>query len=380
MLHSFPPHAPRLRRQPSFDTPFSISSLFSDIDNAVPAAYRHIRTRSTNHYTHKSSKTNMQDLPTEIVQHIYNSLPDIETVFALSATCHQFRNAYIGSQKLVVIKNVLDRQFGPLHDVTQLVTYNESQPAYVSRKPGFSLELARQIIKKGRVANQWVREYPSLKWREDSHLRRILLPHEAFRLRRAIYRFWLFSIAFEQNPENPIRITPALLRERSHWAHQFSQQEIREILELESHFREMLTLDICLSNSMVQELYERDQPPSRKDLLYFGNFGHHQSEANIVRHASDSLAAFERKSWGDDASVTARVFRIMKLSPDLLLQFRDEFDSRAAREGFLDELGFVKSGMLSTLLSSLVPLLGEVDLCERPLLDGGITDREECDE
>src|ERR1700734_3362432 len=92
---------------------------------------KELSTRSTESETLAS----LPGLPVELIQKIYHECSDIQSVVNLSATSRRFRAAYIGSQKLLIIENVLDNQFGPLHDAIQVVTYNDSQPAHVPRKP-----------------------------------------------------------------------------------------------------------------------------------------------------------------------------------------------------------------------------------------------------
>src|SRR5437016_6144110 len=62
------------------------------------------------------SSRSLTELPMELIQKIYRECSDIKSIVYLSETSRKFRTAYNGSQKLVIIEKVLERQFGPLHD------------------------------------------------------------------------------------------------------------------------------------------------------------------------------------------------------------------------------------------------------------------------
>ena len=85
-------------------------------------------------------------LATEIVTNVFLSCNSIDDVLALSSTCKRFRGIYNGTQRLLILRNAAEAQFGPLEDAIQLVTHNASQPAHILRSVGFSLALLKQLV------------------------------------------------------------------------------------------------------------------------------------------------------------------------------------------------------------------------------------------
>lgn len=274
----------------------------------------------------------MQYLPLEIIQLIFGFLPDIESIFALSATCRLFHQAYASSQKLIVVNKVLETQFGPLHDVIQLVTLNSSELPHHTRDPNFSLALAKQIVKCGRTANRWIALYPMLRWRVKTENRRFLDQEERHRLRRAIYRLWMYNSAHTMEFESSVG--PRILR-------QYPTRELREIDELRAVFRDTLTHDCCLSNSAVQLHY--NQGHVTRDLLYFGTYSSYDNDAMLApdklkgKSVRDAMAA---ESWGDDMSVGRKIMRLLYMTPDALLDFHEGCTCKTEREQFLDNIGY----------------------------------------
>jgi hypothetical protein len=138
----------------------------------------------------------LEDLATELISHIFLSCISVSDVLALSSTCHRFHQIYASSQKLQILQNAAEAQYGPLQDLTQLLTHNASQPAHVIRSVPFSISLLKQIVHTGRVAEKWCDIYPFKKWKQNFENRRLLTSNERYRLRRALYRLWLYSRAF----------------------------------------------------------------------------------------------------------------------------------------------------------------------------------------
>ena len=108
-----------------------------------------------------------EDLATELVVQVFLSCRSVTDVTALSSTCRRFRNIFTSSQKLLILENAAETQFGPLEDLTQLLTHNASQPAHIIRTVPFSLALLKQIVHHGRVAEKWCDIYPFKKWKHN---------------------------------------------------------------------------------------------------------------------------------------------------------------------------------------------------------------------
>lgn len=89
-------------------------------------------------------------LPTEIITHIFLSLPNISSAIALASTCYRFHNVFHSSKRLLILNEAAEAEFGPVDDVVQLLTHNASQPAHIRRSVPLSDALMRQIVKIGK--------------------------------------------------------------------------------------------------------------------------------------------------------------------------------------------------------------------------------------
>lgn len=138
----------------------------------------------------------LTDLAPELVHNIYNNLSTISDVINLSITCRRLNFLLRNSQKLPTLFAAAEREFGPIEDIAQLVTYNTSQAVHNKRDPTQSYTLLRQMIKIGSVAKKIENIYPSRRWEADYMSRRCLTNEEAYSLRRAVYRYWLYCEAF----------------------------------------------------------------------------------------------------------------------------------------------------------------------------------------
>jgi hypothetical protein len=288
----------------------------------------------------------LASLPTEIVQKIYHECHDIQSVVNLSTTSKRFRSAYNGSQKLVILENILERQFGPLHDAVQVATYNATQPAHISRYPAMSFALAEQILKIGYVAQKWVQHCPQLFWRNEwATDRRLLNASEAYRFRRATYRLWLYDKAFhnsdyiESNPRYPV--SGGQDDERLIFLRRFPSTDVMELEEIHVMLEEMLKEDLCPSNADIQRRASDAWPDQA--LLYFGMYESYvgnqlyMTPLQKVAHTLRSRRDWVSESWGNEGVRNSIVADIMKLEPDKLLYFRDTLKNKAERVAFLSD-------------------------------------------
>jgi len=155
-------------------------------------------------------------IPSELLSQIYNSLSTISDVLNLSLTSHHFHYHLRSSNRLPILFAAAERELGPLEDIAQLLTYNTSQPAHIRRKPQQSATLLRQMIRVGDVAKKIEELYPSRRWTHNFLERRILTGDETWRLRRAIYRYWLYCEAFQnRNYTRSTRQIPQIVEERA---------------------------------------------------------------------------------------------------------------------------------------------------------------------
>jgi hypothetical protein len=108
---------------------------------------------STPSETKPPPKMHFESMPAEIVSHIFLSLPDVSSVVALSETCHYLHDVY-HKQRLAILAQAADAQFGPIEEIKQIITHNDSQPAHIQRDVPLSLALMKSIFKVGRIAQR----------------------------------------------------------------------------------------------------------------------------------------------------------------------------------------------------------------------------------
>lgn len=158
----------------------------------------------------------IHELAPELVHHLYNNLSSISDVIHLSSTCRRLYSLLPPSQKLFTLFRAAEQEFGPLQDVAQLLTHNASQPVHLRRHPQQSYALLKQIIQVGRVARQVEQVYQEKRWEEDFINRRSLTVRERVRVRRAVYKYWLYCEAFHNKAwTRSHRMVPHLVEERA---------------------------------------------------------------------------------------------------------------------------------------------------------------------
>lgn len=270
------------------------------------------------------------DLPTEIIQHIYLDLPTVQCIRSLSLASRRFHAAYShSSQKLLIASRVLETQYGPLHDATQLVTLNSAQAVHHTREPAFSLALAKQIVDKGHIVNTWVLLYPILLWRSNPTSRRTLTSEEAYRLRRALYRFWIYNEACADEARREEFSVHASLRHL--FFAQFPTQELRELEEVLVVKEEMLRWDCCPSDSTIQRHYSAVSPT--RDLLDFGKY------RKLIHGSRNSVQEIlVNESWGDNIAIACHISHLLQMTPEHLLHFRENCNSKKERERYIEEI------------------------------------------
>jgi hypothetical protein len=338
---------------------------------------------SSTRFTESEPLASLPGLPVELIQKIYHECSDIQSVANLSATSRQFRAAYISSQKLLIIENVLENQFGPLHDAIQVVTYNDSQLAHVPRKPDMSMALAQQIVAIGYVVQKWEAIYPLLRWRVHTEHRRTLRAHEAYRFRRAMYRVWLYGKAFHNSAY--LELQRALPRpcsgdRRTVFMRRFDDDEITEITELYDILHDMIHNDLCPSNAIIQQRYSQSFPGQAP--LYFGTYETYPAQCGmdvLVRRIvlkSDLPTDLVSEAWGTLELNEGVVRDILKLEPDQLLHFKEKLANKAERISYLALMPESFHQCPSTLRYAVESVMSERDYWMGPNhgIDGGILD------
>lgn len=290
-----------------------------------------------------------EDLANELVLHIFQSCASVPDVLNLAATCHHFRKVLTSSRRLPILFQAAEAQVGPLSDAIQLVTHNTSQPVHVHRaSPALSLALLTRLLSVGRMANQWAAVYPTRKWRGPySSSRRLLTSTEIYRLRRALYRLWLYTLAFH-DPLHPrtTRHSPPIIRSRAALLRPWPSHELAEMLDLHAIFREVLTFQVCPSNSTVLRRHRARFPDDPAPVLIHARLSsqqqndshngpmmlHHQNHyAQEHFHGSPPLLSVSAgkhhpngcsdvaEGWGDEITHYYVVEDMLKLDPGQLL-------------------------------------------------------------
>lgn len=289
-------------------------------------------------------------LPNEIILHVLQSCSTIEDVLSLASTCHHLQGILQApSNRLPTLFAAAESQYGPLTDAIRLVTHNASQPAHAPRPaPSYSLALLRQLTSVGRIANAWVDLYPRLKWHgESSSSRRFLKVSERHALRRAVYRSWLYSVAFHTPAhDRTTRRVPPMLRQRALLLHLWPTIELAELLDLQLVYRQVLTSTITPSNATVIRKHKQrypDDPFPLVSVTHPGKYANMHNDFNFrsrlntfhsTPHSSHLLpfAATEKytrtqkelhgttlEGWGDEITHYYVLEDMLKLHPGQLL-------------------------------------------------------------
>ncbi|KAL9102878.1 MAG: hypothetical protein Q9163_002030 [Psora crenata] len=302
-------------------------------------------------------------LANELVLHIFQSCTSIADLLSLASTCRHFHSIlHSSSHRLPTLYLAAHAQYGPLTDAIRLVTHNSSQPAHLPRPaPPQSLTLLRQLMEVGRIANAWADLYPSQKWRgADSASRRLLTESERYRLRRACYRLWLYSLAFH-TPFYPrtTRLSPPVVRIRAQLLRPWFTDELAELLDLQTIFRQILQSTICPSNGTVIRKHKQRYPDDPFPLISVTHPGKYASQhAGFHRqigafhstlHSSHLLPfapteKYQRtqqeihgttlEGWGDEITHYYVLEDMLKLNPSQLLYLYSSIVNTSAGPGF----------------------------------------------
>ena len=300
-------------------------------------------------------------LPIELLQQILFYCTSVTDVVHMAAACHRFHKAFVASQKLAILHQVAEAEFGPLEDATQLVTHNDSQPINCHRNVPFSLALLKQIIVVGRIATRWEEIYPVMKWNHNSEDRRVLSNVERWRLRRAIYRIWLYNKAFHsRNFPRSSRNHPTVVRKRAELFRGWSLYALAEIEDVRRIIRDVLQNHVCPSNFTIQREYHKRFPDNDQPLLFnihinypppsapspsqFQQYFHavHQitpSNRSHNKYTAVPHAEIGAEGWGDEIPHYYVVEDMMKLDPSQVLWLRDNAPLKGQVERFVRGLG-----------------------------------------
>lgn len=311
-------------------------------------------------------------LPTELLLHIFRSCDTIFDVLNLAAVCRRFRDVFNRSNKLHLLMKVANAEFGPVDDIIQIATHNTSQPAHLFRTAPLTSSLLKQVVQMGRTAQKWETIYPVKKWKVDYENRRSLSDEERFRLRRAIYRLWLYHRAFHRPEYDRFsRSWRGITAERAQLLHNWSTAELAEIEDIRLVIADVVENHICPSNGTIQRKFRKRYPESNHQLLFnvhlnyppqntltpYGfhdphfdtNDTHFQStySTNFANSSAKYRSRFRNdifhepgsEGWGDEIPHYYVVQDMMKLDPGQVLWLRDHCPLKEQVEVFVLSLG-----------------------------------------
>lgn len=220
-------------------------------------------------------------LAAELLVHIFESCERVQDVLALGATCHRLHDISTSSQQMLFLKKAAERQFGPLKDMLQVATQNSSQAVHIVRSEdtiAWSMMLFKQLFKLGTTANKWADLYPFKKWKDNFADRRLLTSDERMRVRRAVYRLWLYNSAFH-TPKYPreSRSRPEVKQARAQLLHNYSNEDLAELADVRAIMRDVVSQNICPSNGAITRKFRQRHGDDAVQQLIFNT-------ANISIH------------------------------------------------------------------------------------------------
>ncbi|KAL1968671.1 hypothetical protein VTN77DRAFT_1497 [Rasamsonia byssochlamydoides] len=312
----------------------------------------------------------LDHLAPELLLHIFRSCDTVADVLHLAATNRRLRHVFSTSQKLSILVRAAEVEFGPLDDIIQLVTQNASQPAHLTRGASMSDALLKQIVEVGRVAQKWEAIYPLKKWKVDYVNRRLLTDEERYRLRRAVYRLWLYHRAFHNRLYDRFsRRIRTVVVERAQLLHNWSTEELAEIEDLRLVIQDVVQNHICPSNGTIQRKFRKRYPDNTQPLsfnihLNYQNNLSTSSYFRIERNATTefytahptnpsakSAATYNsrlrmdlfhdpgQEGWGDEIPHYYVVQDMLKLDPAQVLWLRENAPLREHVENYIQSLG-----------------------------------------
>jgi hypothetical protein len=237
----------------------------------------------------------LTSLPTEILLDIFQGL-DLQSISELSLTCKQLHDVFT-RRKSTIILPVLMREYSPLDELLQVCTATSDdilngQSLYVPRriiykrdvgdsgivlatgggsksnanftrvskggKPGqhflpntattvLTEKNLDSILKHCRMVRSWEGLFPQMRWFHEPENCRMLRAHESERFRKALYRWWLYSIHFHGDSPRPRIGLPADYVEdvRTSQLRYHSTSELLELMDLMAAVKDVVFHYIC---------------------------------------------------------------------------------------------------------------------------------------
>jgi hypothetical protein len=228
-------------------------------------------------------------LATELLLHIFRSCDSISDALNLSTSCRRLYRVFDSTSKLQILASAAENEFGPLEDIIQVVTQNDSQPAHHTRHAPMSEPLLKQVINLGMVAQKWETIFPFKKWKVDYENRRSLTNGERWRVRRAVYRLWLYHNAFHSRAyDRHSRSLRHVVLERAQLLHNWSTEELAEIEDLRLVMGDIVQNHICPSNGTIQRKFRKRYPDSSQQLSFNIHLNYPPPSASLSLHDRSS--------------------------------------------------------------------------------------------
>lgn len=315
-------------------------------------------------------------LATELLLHIYFSCDSIFDILNLAISCRRLHHVFNSTRKLDILASAAELEFGPLNDAIQVVTQNESQPVHLIRQPLMSDSLLKQVIQLGLVARKWETIYPFKKWKVDYENRRSLTDQERLRVRRAVYRLWLYHSAFHSRAyDRYSRSLRHVVSERAQLLHNWSTQELAEMQDVRLVMGDIIQNHICPSNGTIQRKFRKRYPDSSQQLAFNIHLNYPPTSSPLISHDAslfqkdpgvllqkyfhtahpnnfaESPAKYRSRfrndlshdpgyeGWGDEIPHYYIVQDMLKLDPGQILWLRDHALLKEQVEEFIWSLG-----------------------------------------
>ncbi|THC94582.1 hypothetical protein EYZ11_005942 [Aspergillus tanneri] len=229
---------------------------------------------------------------------------------------------------------------------------------------------ANQLTFSGLLLSQkWETIYPVKKWKADYENRRSLTDDERFRLRRAVYRFWLYHRAFHNRLHDRfVRNLRHVVAERAQLLHNWSTMDLAEIEDLRMIIRDVVQNHICPSNGTIQRKFRKRFPESNHQLTFnihlnypannappafdngvttFDQYFHTTHPGNFSELPAKYRSMFRNdfyhdpgfEGWGDEIPHYYVVQDMMKLDPGQIVWLRKHAPLKEHVEMYVHSLG-----------------------------------------
>lgn len=294
----------------------------------------------------------MQNLAPELLVHIFESLSSVADIVSLSLACRYFHDLLPKSQKLVLFFSAVDQEMGPVDDIVQLLTQNDNQMLHVPRSPSLSFTLLSQATAVARVAQRFVSLYPEFRWLEaETASRRLLDPLEARRLRRAVYRFWIYAKVYQSHSFRISHLGMNATSELLQLLRTWSTNELFELEDFRCTLEQILVMEICPTDGEVYSRVPDDSQsyhlslqhphlrPYTAPMQTYGDLFYSSRALDLEQNkpSMQELRFRHMQGWGSDLQNFYLVQSFLKFTPAQILWLFENAVCRADVERFIEQ-------------------------------------------